>query len=153
MKTASNYARSIRYAGLVTLIAAASGVQACSSDKIVAAPSGVTRPSAPSAPASPAFTQGRVSGTVTNDEGVAVAGVKVTVYSWPNGGPASLAITDGMGFYSVSFLPASGISSISGTSGISAFTEKSGYESKWHTRSGSVATGFQFDLRIHRTRQ
>ena len=141
MKTPSNYARSLRFAGLVTMIATASAVQACSSDRIVAAPSSVTPSPAPSAPSAPQSTQFRVSGTVTDDAGATVAGVKVTVYTWSNGLSSISAITDGMGIYSVSF---------PSVSGISAFTEKDGFESKWHSSTGSITAYFKFDLRIHR---
>ena len=143
MKTPSNHARSIRFATLVTIIATASAVQACSSDRIVAAPSSVTSSPAPSAPAAPQSTQFRVSGTVRDDAGAAVAGVKVTVYTWSNGLSSLSAITDGMGIYSVSF---------SSPSGISAFTEKDGYASEWHTAAGPVTPYFKFDLQIHRVR-
>ena len=143
MKTSSNSARSIRSAALVTLIATASAVQACSSDRIVAAPSSVTASPAPSAPSAPQSTQFRVSGTVRDDAGAAVAGVKVTVYTWSNGLASITAFTDGMGIYSVSF---------PSVSGISAFTEKDGFESKWHSTSGAITAYFKFDLQIHRAR-
>ena len=145
MKTPSNYARSLRFAGLVTMIATATAVQACSSDKIVAGPSSVTRSPAPSAPSGPsaASTQLRVAGTVTDDAGAPVAGVKVTVYTWSNGLSSTSALTDDMGIYTVSFASAAGIS---------AFTEKVGYESKWHTSSASATGYLKFDLRIQRAR-
>ena len=47
MNPRSDYARSIRRAGLVTMIAAASVLQACSSDTILTEPSSVARPFAP----------------------------------------------------------------------------------------------------------
>jgi len=144
MKTKFNYARSLRVAGLLTMIAAASVVQACSSDTIVAAPASATRPSVPSVPSAPQSTQLRVSGTVTDDEGLPVAGVKVMVFRSTTSGSPSSAVTDSKGHYSISLLSADLIS---------ALTEKQGYESKWHTRSTSGAADVQFDLRIHRTRQ
>jgi len=141
MKTLSDYARSIRYATMLTMIAATSVVQACSGDAIPTAPSSAASSAATGAGA-PARTQLRVFGTVTDDEGKAVAGVNVTIYSWPNGGTSS-AVTDNMGFYSSSFMPASGIS---------AFTEKVGYESEWHVRNNAPTLDGQFDLRIHRAK-
>jgi hypothetical protein len=138
MKTVSDYARSIRLAGLVILIATASLVQACSSDTPPTAPSSSITSSPVSEP-----TPIRVSGRVTNDEGVAVAGVKLTVSRWPTGGPPYLAVTDNTGFYSISFVPAAGIS---------VFTEKDGYESASHSHTTSPGYDFQFDLRIHRIR-
>jgi len=143
MKTPSNSARSIRFAALVTMIAIASTVQACSSDRIVAGPSSVSSSPAPSVPSAPQSTQFRVSGTVTDDAGAPVAGVKVTLYTWSNGLTSTSAITDAMGIYSASF---------GSVSGISAFTEKEGYESKWHSASGSITAYFKFDLQIHRVR-
>lgn len=141
MKTRSDYARSIRYAALVTMIAGTSVVQACSSDTILAVPSSDTR--APATTPTATSTQLRVFGTVTDDDGAPVAGVKVMIYSWPNGGTSS-AVTDNMGFYSTSFFSASGIS---------AFTEKEGYESAWHSRNNSRTLDGQFDLRIHRIKK
>ncbi len=81
---------------------------------------------------------------MTDDEGAPIAGVRLTVYRWPAGGPPRTAVTDSKGFYSISF--------VSGA-GIAALTEKEGYESRWHTRSISPAADFQFDLRIHRINQ
>jgi hypothetical protein len=141
MKTPSDYARSIRYAGLVILIATTPLVQACSSDTIPTGPSSVT-PSSVTRPSAPEPIQARASGTVTDDEGVPVAGVKVTICSWTAAGqPCSAAFTDSRGFYSISFVS---------TAGVSARTEKAGYESAWHSLSISAAADFQFDLRIHR---
>ena len=136
MKTPS-YARSIRFAGLVTLIATATVVQACSSENNLIEPLPNINRSPVSEP-----TPIRVSGRVTDDDGVAVAGVKLTVYRWPAAGPSFVAFTDNTGFYSISFVP---------SAGMSIFAEKDGYESAWHVRS-SPAADFQFDLRIHRIR-
>jgi len=138
MKTLSDYARSIRYAGLVTMIATASALQACSADTSLTEPSSVTR--APS----PAPAQLRVSGTVTDDDGMPVAGAKVSVYRWTAVGEPCSVLTDSKGFYSVSLVSAAGIS---------AFTEKSGYESTWQSRSIALAAALQLDLRIHRIKQ
>jgi hypothetical protein len=138
MKTLSDYARSIRYAGVVTMIATASALQACSTDTIPTEPSSVTR--APS----PAPAQLRVSGTVTDDDGMPVAGAKVTLYRWTTVGEPCSVVTDSKGFYSVSLVSAAGIS---------AFTEKAGYESTWQSRSIALAADLQLDLRIHRIKQ
>lgn len=140
MKTLSNSARSIRCAALMTMIATTSLVQACSSDTIVAVPSIGTDSAQPTTqpPAQPAAF--RIFGTVTDDNGVPVAGVKVTLYRYTNGLTTSSTVTDTMGFYSLSF--GSG-------AGLSLLTEKAGYESKWHSR-GSPSGDVQFDLRIHR---
>lgn len=138
MKTLSHYSRSIRYAGLVTMIATAPATQACSSDTILTEPSSVTHAPAPEP------TQLRVSGTVTDDDGMPVAGAKVTVYRWTTVGEPCSVVTDSKGFYSVSLVAAAGIS---------AFIEKSGYESTWQSRSIALAAALQLDLRIHRIRQ
>lgn len=140
MKTPSDYARSIRNAGLVILIATASVVQACSSDAIPTAPSSVVATSG-TRPFAPESGRNRVSGTVTDDEGAPVAGVKVTVCSWTAVGPCSVTVTESTGFYSVSFVFAAGVS---------ALTEKAGYESKWHSRNTPFAADFRFDLQINR---
>jgi hypothetical protein len=140
MKTPSNLARSIRYAALMTMIAAASAVQACSSDSPVepsVADQSTSQPTTqpPTQPA--AF---RIFGIVTDDDGIPVSGVKVTLYRYVNGLTTSSTVTDTMGFYSISF--GSG-------AGMSLLTEKAGYESKWHSR-GNPSGDVQFDLRIHR---
>jgi len=138
MKTLSDYARSIRYAGVVTMIATASVLQACSSDTTLTEPSSVTRTPAP-APASV-----RVSGTVTDDNGMPVADAKVTVYRWSAAGEPRSTVTDSKGFYSIS---------VAWADGISAIAQKDGYESTWHSRSLSPAADCQFDLRINRIEQ
>jgi hypothetical protein len=140
MKTPSDYARSIRFAALVTLIATASVVQACSSDAIPTAPSSVT-PSSVARPSASDASRLRVTGTVTDDDGAPVGGVKVTVCSWTAVGPCSATVTDSEGFYSSSFVLAAGVS---------ARTEKEGYESKWHSRNTPFASDFRFDFQIHR---
>ncbi len=139
MKTPSDYARSIRYAAMVTMIAAASAVQACSSDTIVAVPSSAAL--APTSQPTSQPAQSGVFGTVTDDEGMPVAGVKVTLYRWPNGGPPQSGVTDSMGIYRISS-PSGG--------GISVLAEKEGYESKWRSLTNPSAADFPFDLRIHR---
>ncbi len=142
MKTPSDYARSIRYAGVVILIATATLVQACSSDTIPpTGPSSLTTSSA-TPPSAPQPTGPRVSGTVTDDDGVVVAGVKVTVCSWTaSGQPCSATLTDNIGFYSISFVS---------TAGVTVRTEKAGYESAWHNLSRPPGADIRFDLRIHR---
>lgn len=140
MKTPSDYARSIRFAVLMTLIATASVVQACSSDTIPTDPAFGT-PASVSRPSGAGTTQLRLSGTVTDDDGVRVAGVRVTVCSWTAVGPCSATVTDSEGFYTISFVPASGIS---------VRTEKDGYESKWESRNIASGGYLRFDLRIHR---
>lgn len=135
MKTSFHGARSIRYVAFVTTISAVSAVQACSGDIIPTAPSSVTREPA-SEPS-----QIRVSGTVTDDDGVPVSGVILKVTPW-NGQPLS-AVTDGTGFYRISVLPAAGIS---------VLTEKEGYVSAMHTHTLTRGNDFQWDLRIYRIR-
>ena len=141
MKTPSDYARSIRYAAVLTMIAATSVVQACSSDTIPTGPASVTASSV-TRPSAPDLNRLRVTGTVTDDEGVPVAGVNVTVCSWTAvGQPCSATVTDSMGFYSLPFVS---------TAGVAAHTEKEGYESAWHSLSVTAAADLLFDLRIHR---
>jgi hypothetical protein len=135
MKT--RYARSIRYAALVTMIAATSVVQACSSDTILAVPS-VSLPPVTEPITDP--TKNGIFGTVTDDQGVVVAGVRVTISRWRTYGQSSSTVTDSMGFYSFP---------VSAAGGISLLTEKEGYETKWHSRTNPPSS-FQFDLRIHR---
>lgn len=140
MKTPSDFARSIRNAGLVMLIATATLVQACSSDAIPTGPSSVT-PADVARPFAPESGRNRVYGTVTDDEGAPVGGVKVTVCSWTAVGPCSATVTESTGFYSISFVFAAGVS---------ALTEKAGYESNWHSRNTPFAADFRFDLQIRR---
>jgi protocatechuate 3,4-dioxygenase beta subunit len=135
MKTRFDYARSIRYAALVTMIAATS--QACSTDKLVE-PDVVTNP--PSSQPTSEPTRNSIYGTVTDDDGVPVAGVKVTISRWGTYGQSSSTVTDSVGFYSFPF---------SGAGGISILTEKEGYETKFHSRT-NPPDNFRFDLRIHR---
>ena len=141
MKTPSDFARSIRFAGLITLIATATLVQACSSDSIPTGPSTAT-PAGVTPPSGIETTQLRVFGTVTDDDNRPVAGVKVTVCGWTAAGPCSSTVTDSNGFYSAPFVSAPGVS---------ARTEKPGYESKWHSRNIASGADYHFDLRIHRT--
>ena len=140
MKTSSNYLRSVRYAGFVTMIATASLVQACSSDAIPTDPSHVATATASG---SEAF-EIRVSGTVRDDDGVPVAGARVTLYRWtPTGDPRS-TLTDGKGFYSMPFV---------GAIGISAVAEKEGFERTWRSQNISRSGDLQFDLKIHRLKR
>lgn len=142
MKTPIHISRSIRLANLMTMLAAASLVQACADDSITTDPS---FGQATSTQGAPIVTTGaiRVSGTVTDDDGVPVAGVKVTVYRWtPTGEPHS-AVSDDNGFYSVPFIYGDGIS---------ALAEKQGYERTWRSQSLSAGLPLPFDIRINRVR-
>ena len=141
MKAPSHYVRSVRHAALATMIAAASAVQACSSDTIPTEPTeatSITRASAPEP------TEIRISGTVTDDKGVPIAGARVTVYRWTPQGEPRFTFTDGQGYYSIPIVSAAGIS---------AWPEKQGYESKWHSHSLPFPSHFQFDLQMHRINQ
>lgn len=135
MKNSFDAVRSIRYASLVVMISAVSAVQACSSDTIPTAPRSVT--SQPVAE----FGQLRVFGTVTDENGVPVAGVIVRVYPTTPSGQPSSTVSDASGFYRVS-LPSA--------DGLAAFTEKDGYRSAWHTHFRAHATELRWDLRISR---
>ena len=137
MKTPFDCARSIRYAAFVTMICAASAVQACSSEAIPTAPASVSG----TMPLSPEAIQLRVSGVVTDEAGAPVVGAKVIVAPWVGNGAPYAAITDNAGFYSISFLSAPGIS---------VMPVKDGYESVWHSHEISARVDFKFDLLIRR---
>src|SRR6185436_19093218 len=80
MKTSAAAGRSIRHARVAIMISALFGVQACSNDRITAVPvtSGLV--------AGDGVFRVRVSGTVTNEDGLPVSGVIVRVYrGTPNG--------------------------------------------------------------------
>src|SRR5689334_3430797 len=104
MKAPFNTARSLRHVGAVTLILAASAVQACSSDAISTGPVSVSR----SGPTTPAAIQLLVTGTVTDDEGTPVSGARVILYRWMVSENPHTAVTDNAGLYSISFLSAPG---------------------------------------------
>ena len=135
MKTSADAARSIRHLRVVMMISALFSVQACSNDRITAAPA-ITNGLVPG------VFRVRVSGTVTNENGVPVAGVIVRLYrGTPNSRPVT-TVTDATGFYSVSFLSAADMW---------AFTVKEGYRSAWQSREIAGRAVFRWDLRIYHT--
>jgi hypothetical protein len=88
-----------------------------------------------------ASVQLRVSGTVTDDDGVPVSGVSVRIYRGYPSGPPSSAVTDDEGVYRISFLSGEGMS---------AFTVKEGFLSAWQFHPIATASDLRWDLRIHR---
>ena len=115
------------------MISALFAVHACSNDRITAAPvtSGLV--------ASDGLFRVRVSGTVTNDDGLPVSGVIVRVYRGTPNGRVVTAVTGATGSYSVSLLSATDFW---------AFTVKEGYRSAWQSREIAGQMVFRWDLRI-----
>lgn len=115
------------------MISALLAVQACSNDRITGAPTVTNGVAA-------AVFRVRVTGTVTNEEGLSVPGVIVKVYrGTPTARPVSV-VTNATGSYSVSFLSAANIWT---------FTVKEGYRSAWQSHEVAGRMVFRWDLRIY----
>jgi len=120
---------------LITIVFVAAAMQACARDTFPTSPGSGSR--VPNVEIS----QLRLTGTVTNEDGAPVSGVSVKIYRWPSGPQTVTTFTDSDGTYDVSLLS---------STGVSAFTEKAGYQSEWHNLDVSRGIYFQWDLKIHR---